>query len=625
MRAKYVLFAFFLLLLTVPSLLAQTLEDPSLRVDQLVSGLSSPTTMAFIAADDILVLQKNDGRVRRVIGGVLQAGQVLDVAVDNDSERGLLGIALHPQFSSNHFVYLYFTESSTGSDTTAVNPLGNRVYRYTWNGSTLTNPTLILDLPVTTGPNHNGGIIIFGPDGKLYIVIGDLNRNGQLQNFALGPVPDNTSVILRLNDDGSTPTDNPFFSQGGNLAKYYAYGIRNSFGPTFDPVTEKLWMTENGPDVYDEINLVEPGFNSGWERLMGPVNRDTQGTSDLFVVPRSHYSDPKFSWLDTVGPTGLVFLNSTALGINYENDLFTGDINGGNLYRFRVNSARTGFIFNPGGGIDTDLVADTPTEVDEPLIGRGFGGITDLKVGPDGLLYVVSFSGRIYVISANAPVTHTLSVASTNPTSGVSISITPNDNNGAGNGTTPFNRLYNEGTLVTLTAPATAGTNAFLKWQRDGVDNASTQTTQVTVDANHTMTAVYGIQIIIDNAPAGQTGNGTSFTGKWCAAKSTNFFGASSLESCGKGLDTYRWTPTIPTTGSYDVYVWWTEHRKNSNNVPITVCHAAGCTTTNFNQQQNGGQWNLHGRYSFNAGTGGHVQVTDQNGRAIADAVRFVP
>src|SRR5262245_37553797 len=131
MRAKHVLFAFFVLLPTTASLFAQTLEDPSLRVDQLVSGLSSPTTMAFIGAADILVLQKNDGRVRRVIGGVLQAGQVLDVAVDNDSERGLLGIALHPQFSTNHFVYLYFTESSTpGTDTTGTAPLGNRVYRY---------------------------------------------------------------------------------------------------------------------------------------------------------------------------------------------------------------------------------------------------------------------------------------------------------------------------------------------------------------------------------------------------------------------------------------------------------------------------------------------------------------
>jgi glucose/arabinose dehydrogenase len=175
---------------------------------------------------------------------VLQAGQVLDLAVDSASERGLLGIALPPGFPGISFVYLYITESATGADTAgSPPPLGNRVYRYTWNGSALVSPVLIVSLPVTPGPNHNGGVILFGPDGKLYVVIGDLNHNGQLQNIATGPPPDDTGVILRLNDDGSVPLDNPFVSLGGNLAKYYAYGFRNSFGMAFDPVTAKLWMT----------------------------------------------------------------------------------------------------------------------------------------------------------------------------------------------------------------------------------------------------------------------------------------------------------------------------------------------------------------------------------------------
>jgi len=132
-------------------------------------------------------------------------------------------------------------------------------------------------------------------------------------------------VIFRLNDDGSTPSDNPFFAQGGNVARYYAYGIRNSFGMTFDPVTDKLWMTENGPNSYDEINMVDPGFNSGWNKIMGPDSRDPQNVSDLFSLTGSHYSDPKFSWLKTVGPTGIVFLNSTELGAQYQFDLFVGD------------------------------------------------------------------------------------------------------------------------------------------------------------------------------------------------------------------------------------------------------------------------------------------------------------
>src|SRR5262245_10029384 len=214
---------------------AQTLDDPNLQPQLVAQGLSSPTTMAFIGPNDILVLQKNDGRVRRVINGVVQTGQVLDVDVDHDSERGLLGIALHPAFPTTPSVYLYYTESAVaGSDTNgSPTPLGNRVYRYTWNGSALVNPSLILALPVTSGPNHDGGIIVFGPDGKLYVVIGDLNRSGQLQNHASGAAPDDTSVILRINDDGSVPTDNPFFAQGGNLARYFAYGIRNSFGLAF--------------------------------------------------------------------------------------------------------------------------------------------------------------------------------------------------------------------------------------------------------------------------------------------------------------------------------------------------------------------------------------------------------
>src|SRR5262245_49604197 len=215
---------------------APTLKDTSLLISEVTSGLSSPTTMEFIGADDILVLQKDNGQVRRVVAGVLQGSPVLDVAVDNDSERGMLGIALHPNFPASPFVYLYFTESSTAGDSTG-SPSANRVYRYTCNGATLTSPVLILDLPVSPGPNHDGGVITFGPDNKLYVVIGDLNRNGQLQNFPGGPAPDNTSVILRINDDGTVPSDNPFFGLGGNVAKYYAYGIRNSFGMTFDPVT----------------------------------------------------------------------------------------------------------------------------------------------------------------------------------------------------------------------------------------------------------------------------------------------------------------------------------------------------------------------------------------------------
>ena len=400
-----------------PALGAPSLTDPNLSITEITSGLSAPTTMAFIGTDDILVLQKDNGQVRRVIAGVLQPSAVLDVAVDNFSERGMLGIAVHPNFPTTPFVYLYYTESSTSGDTSG-SPAANRVYRYTWNGTMLTSPILILDLSVSPGPNHDGGVITFGPDGKLYVVIGDLNRDGQLQNFPGGPAPDDTSVIFRLNDDGSIPSDNPFFSQGGNVAKYYAYGIRNSFGMAFDPVTAKLWMTENGPNSFDEINLVDPGFNSGWEKLMGPDSRNSNNVTDLFSIAGSHYADPKFSWLNTVGPTAIVFVDSANLGSEYEDDVFVGDINNGNLYRFKPNGTRNGFVFS-GAGL-ADLVADNNAELDETIIGTSFGGITDLKVGPDGRLYVVSLGdGKIYAIS-NAALPLSFGIA-TLPTAEVGV------------------------------------------------------------------------------------------------------------------------------------------------------------------------------------------------------------
>jgi glucose/arabinose dehydrogenase len=392
------------LLITVGTAFAAPgVADPNLQVHEVVAGLNAPTTMAFIGPGDILVLQKNDGRVRRVIAGVLQAAEVLDVKVDRASERGLLGIAVHPNFPASPFIYLYFTESSTGSDSSG-SAAGNRVYRYTWDGvnNRLTSPTLILDLPVTPGPNHDGGVLAFGPDGKLYVMIGDLNRNGQLQNNSGGAAPDDTSVILRLNDDGTTPADNPFFALGGNAARYYAYGIRNSFGMAFDPETEELWITENGPSSYDEINLVAPGFNSGWNKMMGPDSRNGQDVSDLFALAGSHYADPKFSWLTPVGVTGIVFLDSIALGAEYQGDAFVGDVNNGNLYRFRPNGARDGFIFN-GAGL-ADGVADSNNQLKEVIFGTGFNGITDLKIGPDGLLYVVSIGdGKIYVVMPAGP------------------------------------------------------------------------------------------------------------------------------------------------------------------------------------------------------------------------------
>jgi hypothetical protein len=267
------------------------------------------------------------------------------------------------------------------------------------------NPILILDLPVSPGPNHNGGVLTFGPDGALYIVIGELNRSGKLQNVPTGADPDDTGVIFRVDASGAGLADNPFFNAANRsspMNRYFAYGIRNSFGLTFDPLTGNLWDTENGPTAYDEVNRVSPGFNSGWVQIMGPDVRDPQGQGDLWTAPGSAYSDPEFSWNVPVAPTALAFAASPILGCGQLHGLLVGDNNCGQMYRFRLNAARDGLTFATEPL--QDLVADNgaavcSAEMAEIIFATGFGVITDLENGPDGKLYVVSWSqGIVYRI-----------------------------------------------------------------------------------------------------------------------------------------------------------------------------------------------------------------------------------
>ncbi|HEY8140361.1 MAG TPA: PQQ-dependent sugar dehydrogenase [Nitrososphaera sp.] len=368
------------------------IRDATLRVEKVIEGLSAPTSMTFLDRDDLMIVQKDNGRVRHVSNGALQPASLLEVSVRNNSERGLLGLAVADRTGTSD-VFLYFTEESNG-DTR------NRVYRYDWSSQGIMGRTLLLDLPGTPGPNHDGGKITLGPDGLLYVIIGDLNRDGMLQNFRNGPSPDDTSVIIRVDRNGMAAGNAPLSDSdpaiNDALATYYAYGIRNSFGMDFDPLTDTLWDTENGPADYDEINVVQPGFNSGWQRVMGPIERTDDVPDDLVSFEGSKYSDPAFSWRQAEGITDIEFLNSTKLGDRYSFNIFVGDINNGNIYFFTVNDEREG-ITADGAGLQ-DLVADNRDEVSAVTFGTGFGGITDIETGPDGYLYILTFGGDLYRI-----------------------------------------------------------------------------------------------------------------------------------------------------------------------------------------------------------------------------------
>ena len=602
-----------------------SLVDPNLRVRTVIEGLDQPTTMAFLGANDFFVLEKATGQVKRVVNGVVQS-TVLDLAVNSGSERGLLGIALHPDFPATPHVYLYWTESTTGADTTVLSEtplLGNRVDRFVWDGSMLTFDQNIIRLralqpafereptPAAGRGNHDGGIIKFGPDGKLYIFIGDVGRRGWMQsllngpyqpgdplfgtddNFG-GPEPDDahlTGSILRLNPDGTTPADNPFtgighvfvarlegsqenppnastakgyaafflnqegtalrfivtvtgldftgtqttdpsddllaahihapaprgtnasvrfgffgqpfndtnpndvvvtpfatgvggtiFSKwdrdegnnttltaqlpnilaglsyinfhtrrlpGGeirgqieenpqvtaNIHKVFSYGLRNSFGFDFDPMSGNPWLEQNGDDAFTELGLVEPGMNGGWIQVMGPLARIDQfkliettmfggnlqqsrwpptniadspeeARARMVMLPDAHYSDPDFSWKFEVAPAGLGFISSRALGPQYEGDMILGaartTLLGGNLFRFNLTGNRRKIAVDDPrleDRVADNLAKFDITESESLLFGTNFGIGTDIHTGPNGNLFIVSLSnGAIYEI-----------------------------------------------------------------------------------------------------------------------------------------------------------------------------------------------------------------------------------
>jgi aldose sugar dehydrogenase len=384
-----------------------TVIDSNLQVQTVTTELSLPTSMAFLGPNDILVLEKETGMVKRIKDGTVLPRPLLDVNVATENERGLLGIDVVKRTSKLYHVFLYYTKAQSSDGGT---PIANQLVRYLLINhpalgpaqGRMVAPKLLLNLPVTPGPNHNGGKVVVGPDRIVYTVLGDLNRQTQAQNFENGPSPDGTSGILRVDQRGKTVGAILGFTHP--LNKYFAYGIRNSFGIDFDPVSGRLWDTENGPESNDEINLVEPGFNSGWADIMGMALDGFDFDNLVTFDGRGRYSNPEFVWTQPVAPTAIEFLTSSKLGEQYQNDMFVADFNEGRIYRFDLNPQRTDLVLS---GVLADKIANTDSETQSAIFGEGFGGITDLKVGlGDRHLYVLSLgNGALYKILPKAGLT----------------------------------------------------------------------------------------------------------------------------------------------------------------------------------------------------------------------------
>ena len=351
MRRKGILAAIMPLLV---AWLAGTTPVPAIaatgvKAVRVASNLASPVGFTFMPSGRLVYLERNTGwlRFRNLQTGVdHRVHQISNV--NFAGERGALGVAMHPNWPTKPFVYVYVTRDTPDG-------LRNQVLRIKVQNGHGVGVRRLLSVAAGPASNHNGGRILFGPDKKLYVVIGDnadsANSQDRTNNLR--------GKILRMNPDGSRPATNPF----GNLI--WAYGIRNSIGFAFDPQNGQLWESENGPSCNDEINRIVKGGNHGW----GP-NESCPNTNNSGPTPRIL---PKYTFSATVGLTGLAFCHGCRLGPAFAGDLFVGAVNDGRIRRFDLNAARTRFDAGPL------LVLDRP------------GPVLSIEVAPNGRIYFSDF------------------------------------------------------------------------------------------------------------------------------------------------------------------------------------------------------------------------------------------
>jgi len=343
------------------------MKDLDLIVEEYVSGLDKPVLIDFIDGQ-MLVIEKV-GTVRIINDGILNPNPILELKVSEATEEGLIGMLV-----DGNDVFLHYTTRDTNDDSTS-----NWFTKYSWNGKKLIDPIDLLSFHKGIGI-HNAGVMIKDENDVTLVAIGDLGH-GQ-------------SMDMQQRENFLTEENNYIGSITSLNApnEVYAIGIRNTFGLDIDSITGKLWDTENGVDTFDEINLIEKNFNSGWNKIQGPIN-----DNEIPMIDGYKYSDPEFSWERTIGVTSIHFIQSP-LFPEYENSVLVGSFLGGLLYKFELNENRDGFRFD--NEQLKDLVLNNEDNPSEIIFGTGFAGITDIKEGPDGSIYIVTIGdGKIFRIS----------------------------------------------------------------------------------------------------------------------------------------------------------------------------------------------------------------------------------
>jgi glucose/arabinose dehydrogenase len=335
---------------------APAVAGVTFSADPVATGLNQPVAFTFAPDGRIFYVEKNSGQVRIFDPGTDDDSLFYTVpGVDGTGERGTLGIALHPAYPDRPFVFVYATRTTNGS-------LKNQILRLTDHDGTGRDRRTIFSTPASSDPYHNGGRIEFGPDHELYAIVGEGHdaRNSQDLSNPRGK-------ILRMTPLGKRPGDNPIRN-----SKIFAYGIRNSFGFDFDPMTGELWETENGPECNDELNHIPVGGkNFGWGPREDcgslPAPRDTNNSG-----PRPRHL-PELWFTSTIGITGMTFCDGCGL-TGSEGDIFFGDVVFGGIRRVPLDAGR-----DTVDGVGS-VVFDT-------------GSVLSMETGPDGAIYFSDFSG----------------------------------------------------------------------------------------------------------------------------------------------------------------------------------------------------------------------------------------
>ena len=430
--------------------LAATLPD-GFAETQIASGLSNPTAMAF-APDGRLFVCLQGGQLRVIKNGALLATPFLTVSVDSTGERGLLGVAFDPNFATNQFVYVYYTVSST--------PRHNRVSRFTANGDVAVagSETLILQLDnLSTATNHNGGAIHFGPDGKLYVAVGENAMASNSQTLA-----NRLGKVLRINSDGTIPADNPFFNTAtGANRSIWALGLRNPFTFAFQPGTGRMFINDVGQSSFEEINEGMAGANYGWPACEGVCNPSNP-----------NFRDPVFAYGRTPQATGGCAITGGAF-YNPAVAQFPGEY----LGKYFFTDLCSGWI----------RVLDTATFTASGFA-TGISQPVDLKVGPEGSLYYLARGvGSIFRIS------YTASLAP---------SIT----------THPASQTIPIGQSVTFTVAASGAEPLSYQWQRNDTNisgaNSSSYSIPSVTDADNGAR----FRVVVSNSAGSATSNEATLT-----------------------------------------------------------------------------------------------------------------